>query len=69
MKIECAINVDWARSKHDMRSISGFCVFVGGKSSILDLFQTTLIDFARKWAFNGIRKLELHLNKMDLLRG
>ena len=29
-KIECFSNADWARSKVDWRSTSGYCVFVGG---------------------------------------
>ena len=29
-RIKCFSDVDWAGSKEDMRSTSGFCVFVGG---------------------------------------
>ena len=29
-KIECFSNADWAGSNEDMRSTSGYCVFVGG---------------------------------------
>ena len=29
-RIECLSNADWARSKEDRRSSSGYCVFVGG---------------------------------------
>ena len=29
-RIECLTDVDWAESKEDMRSTSGYCVFVGG---------------------------------------
>ena len=29
-KVECFTDTDWARSKEDRRSTSGYCVFVGG---------------------------------------
>ena len=29
-RIECLLDADWARSKEDRRSTSGYCVFVGG---------------------------------------
>ena len=29
-RIECFTNADWARSKEDRRSTSGYCAFVGG---------------------------------------
>ena len=29
-RVECFIDADWARSKEDRRSTSGYCVFVGG---------------------------------------
>ena len=30
IKIECFLDTDWAGSKEDMRSTSGYCVFFGG---------------------------------------
>ena len=29
-RLECFTDADWARSKEDRRSTSGYCVFVGG---------------------------------------
>ena len=29
-RLECFTNADWAGSKEDKRSTSGYCVFVGG---------------------------------------
>ena len=29
-RIECFTDADWARSKEDRRSTSGYCVFIGG---------------------------------------
>ena len=29
-RLECFTDVDWAGSKEDRRSTSGYCVFVGG---------------------------------------
>ena len=29
-KIECFLDADWAGSKEDKRSTSGYCVFIGG---------------------------------------
>ena len=30
IRLECFMDADWAGSKEDKRSISGYCVFVGG---------------------------------------
>ena len=29
-RLECFTDANWVRSKEDMRSTSGYCVFVGG---------------------------------------
>ena len=30
IRLECFMNADWARSKEDRRSTSGYCVFIRG---------------------------------------
>ena len=29
-RLECFTDADWAKSKEDMRSTTGYCIFVGG---------------------------------------